>query len=102
MLRQEAGQTRYDVQAPESHGRVNAQAARQSCGCATRGELYSIRFLNGSFGALIKIPTRLSRPQSASRAKQQSHDRSPTEPGKSRTKYPPPRRYSKRYLEMLG
>src|SRR6516165_2052725 len=76
MLRQEAGQTRYDVQTPESHGRVNAQAARQSCGCATGGELCSIRFLNGSFGALIKIPPRLSRPQSASRAKQQSHTES--------------------------
>jgi hypothetical protein len=28
MLRQESRQTRYDVQTPESHGRLNAQAAR--------------------------------------------------------------------------
>jgi len=28
MLRQESRQTRYDVQTAESHGRLNAQAAR--------------------------------------------------------------------------
>jgi len=40
---------RCDLQAPESHGHLNAQAARQSCGCATRGEFCSIRFLDGPF-----------------------------------------------------
>ena len=76
MLRQKGRQTGYDVQERESHGRLNAQAARKSCGCTARGEFCFVHFLDGSFHSLIKIPARLGWRQSTGRAQQQSHTKS--------------------------
>ena len=73
MLGEKYRKRRHDVQARKGEGTADAQAARQRCGGAARGEFRFVGFLDRPCGAFIEVPTRLGRRQAVRRTPQKAH-----------------------------